>query len=114
MDKSVDSSLGYATTPPLPSSSPAPMVENMEISPLPHKGRFVSQVEITSPTPIASPASPADEDMVLDSPAPIPRQPSLEPKAESVSIYIPVKTVIRLTLLPVARSPLLVVLHSAG
>ncbi|RFN53136.1 m-phase inducer phosphatase [Fusarium flagelliforme] len=65
------------TTPPLPSSSPAPLKELMEISPLPHKTPFFTQFEITSPTPGSTPA--ADEEMVLDSPAPISRQSSLEP-----------------------------------
>jgi len=59
----------------------------MEISPLPHKTPFFTQFEITSPTPGSTPA--ADEEMVLDSPAPISRQSSLEPPkpimAESVS-----------------------------
>lgn len=53
------------------------MAENMEISPLPHKGRFAAQAEITSPTPLGSPG---DEEMVLDSPAPISRQAPLELK----------------------------------
>jgi hypothetical protein len=50
----------------------------MEVSPLPHKTPFCTQIEVTSPTPISTP----DEDMVLDSPAPITRQSrqnSLEP-----------------------------------
>ncbi|KAH7328627.1 hypothetical protein B0I35DRAFT_473310 [Stachybotrys elegans] len=69
---------GYVTTPPLPSSSPAPLTELMEVSPLPHKVPFCTQIEVTSPTPISTP----DEEMVLDSPAPITRQSrqnSLEP-----------------------------------
>ncbi|KAF9888070.1 cell division cycle- protein [Aspergillus nanangensis] len=39
------------TTPPLPSSSPAPAIEIMEMSPLPHKPPFnlVSEVEIATP-----------------------------------------------------------------
>ncbi|GAO18124.1 uncharacterized protein UV8b_02916 [Ustilaginoidea virens] len=70
------SSRHYVTTPPLPSSSPAPVVEYMELSPLPHKTPFFAQVEIQSPTPGSTPSS--DQDMVLDSPAPIPRQVSSE------------------------------------
>ncbi|KAG6210620.1 hypothetical protein E4U50_002609 [Claviceps purpurea] len=62
----------FVTTPPLPSSSPAPTVEYMDISPLPHKTPFFAQVEIQSPTPGSTPS--ADQDMCLDSPAPIIRQ----------------------------------------
>ncbi|KAK3309716.1 Rhodanese-like domain-containing protein [Chaetomium strumarium] len=42
---------GYVTTPPLPPSSSPGCAEMMEMSPLPHKGPFVTQVEIPSPTP---------------------------------------------------------------
>ncbi|KND95222.1 M-phase inducer phosphatase [Tolypocladium ophioglossoides CBS 100239] len=70
----------YVTTPPLPSSSPAPMTELMEVSPLPHKLPFNTQIEITSPTPMSTPPAndDHDDDMMLDSPAPITRQASLE------------------------------------
>lgn len=51
------------TTPPLPSSSPGPLNEMMDISPLPHKQPYFAQIE--SPTPghtpteeIAMPSSP--------------------------------------------------------
>ncbi|KAM3543271.1 hypothetical protein ARSEF1564_003801 [Beauveria bassiana] len=65
----------YVTTPPLPSSSPAAMTEYMELSPLPHKTPFSLQSESSaSPTPNAFSG---DEDMMLDSPAPISR-PSLD------------------------------------
>ncbi|KAG6007164.1 hypothetical protein E4U21_006267 [Claviceps maximensis] len=66
----------YVTTPPLPSSSPAPLVEYMDISPLPHKTPFFAQVEIKSPTPGPTPSD--NQDMVLDSPASITRQASSE------------------------------------
>ncbi|KID90093.1 mitotic inducer phosphatase cdc25, partial [Metarhizium majus ARSEF 297] len=66
----------FVTTPPLPSSSPAPVVEYMDLSPLPHKAPFFSQMEISSPTPGSIPSY--DQDMVLDSPAPISRQLSSE------------------------------------
>ncbi|KAG5952084.1 hypothetical protein E4U53_001685 [Claviceps sorghi] len=62
----------YVTTPPLPSSSPAPLVEYMDISPLPHKTPFFVKVEMESPTPGSTPSD--NQDMVLDSPAPITRQ----------------------------------------
>ncbi|KAK7424948.1 m-phase inducer phosphatase [Neonectria punicea] len=65
------------TTPPIPSSSPAPLTELMEMSPLPHKMPFFSQIDITSPTPGSTPIT--DDEMMLDSPAPISRQSSLEP-----------------------------------
>ncbi|KAK2600266.1 m-phase inducer phosphatase [Conoideocrella luteorostrata] len=67
----------FVTTPPLPSSSPAPVVEHMELSPLPHKNPFFAQVEMESPTPGSTPSD--DHDMVLDSPAPIARQAPCEP-----------------------------------
>ncbi|POR36549.1 M-phase inducer phosphatase [Tolypocladium paradoxum] len=71
----------YVTTPPLPSSSPAPMTELMEVSPLPHKLPFSTHIEMSSPTPMSTPTADDDhdDDMVLDSPAPITRQSSLEP-----------------------------------
>ncbi|KAF7559546.1 hypothetical protein G7046_g4615 [Stylonectria norvegica] len=65
------------TTPPLPSSSPAPLQEHMEMSPLPHKAPFFTNIDITSPTPGSTP-TPTDDEMMLDSPAPISRQTSLE------------------------------------
>lgn len=75
-----DRSTGYITTPPLPAtSSPAPMDDVMDISPLPQKEKepFFSSIEITSPTPIGTPA----DDMMVESPIAIPRQSSagLEP-----------------------------------
>jgi M-phase inducer tyrosine phosphatase len=78
--------LGFCTTPPLPSSSPAQLLETMEMSPLPHKAPFCNQVEITSPTPISTPSrnDEDDEEMMLDSPAPISRQPSVEPIRPSI------------------------------
>ncbi|KAM0132373.1 hypothetical protein ACHAP3_006410 [Botrytis cinerea] len=45
-----------ATTPPLPSSSPGPLNERMDISPLPHKQPYFSaQIEMASPTPAGTP-----------------------------------------------------------
>ncbi|KAJ4207953.1 m-phase inducer phosphatase [Fusarium falciforme] len=55
----------------------------MEVSPLPHKAPFFTQFEITSPTPGSTPA--ADDEMMLDSPAPISRQSSLEPPKHIVA-----------------------------
>ncbi|TGJ86748.1 hypothetical protein E0Z10_g2036 [Xylaria hypoxylon] len=54
------------TTPPLPaSSSPWPMQDAMDISPMPQKQSFCTSIEITSPTPIASPD---DDEMMAESP----------------------------------------------
>lgn len=38
------------TTPPLPSSSPGPGNDSMEISPLPHKTPFIATQTVASPT----------------------------------------------------------------
>ncbi|KAF3387473.1 M-phase inducer phosphatase [Penicillium rolfsii] len=45
------------TTPPLPPSSPAPAMDVMEMSPLPHKPAFVvtTEIEVHSPSPMCSP-----------------------------------------------------------
>ncbi|KJZ78345.1 hypothetical protein HIM_02383 [Hirsutella minnesotensis 3608] len=77
----------FVTTPPLPSSSPGPTTELMEVSPLPHKTPFCTQIELTSPIPITTPTidDDQDDDMVLDSPAPITRQGSLEPSKPIVA-----------------------------
>ncbi|KAG9257987.1 rhodanese-like domain-containing protein [Emericellopsis atlantica] len=81
---------GFCTTPPLPSSSPAPTMdtmdsmETMEMSPLPHKPPFTTQIEITSPTPLATPSH-DDDSMMLDSPPPLPRQSSVEPSKVSLT-----------------------------
>ncbi|PQE29300.1 Rhodanese-like domain-containing protein [Rutstroemia sp. NJR-2017a BBW] len=59
------------TTPPLPSSSPGPLNERMDISPLPHKQPYFSaQIEIHSPSPAGTPK----EDVDMDS---SPLRPSL-------------------------------------
>ncbi|PVH79091.1 Rhodanese-like protein [Cadophora sp. DSE1049] len=52
------------TTPPIPSSSPGPLEERMDISPLPHKQPyFAAQIEVQSPTP-----GHVNEDMMPSSP----------------------------------------------
>ncbi|KAI0176489.1 hypothetical protein GGR52DRAFT_364156 [Hypoxylon sp. FL1284] len=71
---------GYITTPPpLPTtSSPVPMDDAMDISPLPQQEKEpFSSIEITSPTPAGTPA----DDLMEDSPIPVSRQPpaGLEP-----------------------------------
>ncbi|KAG9233563.1 hypothetical protein BJ875DRAFT_485005 [Amylocarpus encephaloides] len=52
------------TTPPIPSSSPGPLDERMDISPLPHKQPFFAQIDVPSPTPGRSP----DADVMPSSP----------------------------------------------
>ncbi|CAH0049552.1 unnamed protein product [Clonostachys solani] len=72
-------SRAFSTTPPLPPSSPAHLTEIMEVSPLPHKVPFGSQKAISSPTPNYTPSdNDVDEEMMLDSPAPIARKSSSE------------------------------------
>ncbi|KAI9767467.1 MAG: cell division cycle- protein [Geoglossum simile] len=59
------------TTPPLPSSSPGPGNDSMDMSPLPHKAPFSSfRVEIDSPTPVVS-----SMDMNMDTSSPLPSSP---------------------------------------
>ncbi|KFA51080.1 hypothetical protein S40293_10262 [Stachybotrys chartarum IBT 40293] len=67
--------------PPLPSLSSSPLVELMELSPSPRKAPR-AEIEATSP---ASRSTSADENMLLDSPAPITRQASLEPPKSTIS-----------------------------
>lgn len=69
----------YKTTPPLPADS-SPGCMDMDISPLPMgKASYVTQIEVHSPTPMASPDDDDDdEDMSLDSPAPIARHSSVD------------------------------------
>lgn len=62
---------------------------DVDISPIAmQKNAYISQVEVHSPTPIASPGEDDDDDeMTLDSPAPIVRQSAaegLKPVAELV------------------------------
>lgn len=83
----------YQTTPPLPATS-SPGGMDMDISPVPmHKGAYVAQIEIHSPTPLASPDE--DEEMMLDSPAPITRRALAEGQkpAESVKMYTHIQLV---------------------
>ncbi|KAI9871187.1 MAG: cell division cycle- protein [Pleopsidium flavum] len=48
------------TTPPIPSSSPGPGNDSMDISPLPHKAPFhvMTHIEVQSPTPETTPNEP--------------------------------------------------------
>ncbi|KXG51113.1 M-phase inducer phosphatase [Penicillium griseofulvum] len=66
------------TTPPLPSSSPAPAMDVMEMSPLPHKPAFyvTTEIEIQSPTPGGSPM---ESPMVSPLPSPLQASPMESP-----------------------------------
>ncbi|OTB06596.1 hypothetical protein M426DRAFT_104706 [Hypoxylon sp. CI-4A] len=65
---------GRVTTPSPPvTSSPVPMDDMMDMSPIPHKEPFFSSFEITSPTPQGS----TDDDMMMESPIIMSRQPSV-------------------------------------
>lgn len=68
-----------ASTPPLPSSSPGPGSDSMEISPLPHKAPFVVTTCV-EPTPLITPLeeviSSVSEDMMQDSPPQPPKLPA--------------------------------------
>ncbi|KAJ5504727.1 hypothetical protein N7463_007601 [Penicillium fimorum] len=66
------------TTPPLPSSSPAPAMDVMEMSPLPHKPAFyvTAEIEIQSPTPGGSPM---ESPMVSPLPSPLQASPMESP-----------------------------------
>ncbi|KAF6233035.1 hypothetical protein HO173_008791 [Letharia columbiana] len=68
-----------ASTPPLPSSSPGPGTDSMEISPLPHKAPFVVSTHV-EPTPLTSPMEEVPlsllEDVMQDSPTEAPKQPA--------------------------------------
>src|SRR5450755_3481125 len=61
-------------TPPLPSSSPGPGSDSMDISPLPHKAPFhAADIEISSPTPeITLGITPRLEALIETSPEPQP------------------------------------------
>jgi M-phase inducer tyrosine phosphatase len=59
------------TTPPIPSSSPGPLDERMDISPLPHKQPYNAMIEIQSPTPGHTPdamVETPEEDVMPSSP----------------------------------------------
>lgn len=66
--ETVNTNLDCVTTPPLPSSSPGPLNERMDISPLPHKQPYFAQIEIQSPTPGHTPDITPDEIAMPSSP----------------------------------------------
>ncbi len=61
------------TTPPVPSSSPLPTSDSMDISPLPHKPAFSRTIEIqlqtSTPELIASDSSMLSEPQPIEPPA---------------------------------------------
>ncbi|KAH2129073.1 hypothetical protein KXW66_008715 [Aspergillus fumigatus] len=69
------------TTPPLPSSSPAPIMDTMEMSPLPHKPPFIAakEIELNPPTPGGSPI---DSPMMSAAPSPLQESPLMGPKED--------------------------------
>ncbi|PTB62934.1 Rhodanese-like protein [Trichoderma citrinoviride] len=67
----------FVATTPLPPSSPIRAPGTIESSPLPHKVTFSNVVEIASPTPTSSVFN---DSPMLDSPAPISRQPIAGPR----------------------------------
>ncbi|KAI9781848.1 MAG: cell division cycle- protein [Geoglossum umbratile] len=70
----------HTTTPPLPSSSPGPGNDSMDMSPLPHKAPFSSfRIEIDSPTPVVS-----SVEMSMDTSSPLPSSPLDGPRANTV------------------------------
>ncbi|KAJ5662710.1 hypothetical protein N7462_011636 [Penicillium macrosclerotiorum] len=66
------------TTPPLPSSSPAPAIDIMEMSPLPHKPAFIvtTEIEVHSPSPLGTPM---DSPTASNAPSPLQASPIESP-----------------------------------
>ncbi|KAK5801234.1 hypothetical protein VI817_003446 [Penicillium citrinum] len=67
------------TTPPLPESSPAPAMDIMEMSPLPHKKPayvVTTEIEVHSPSPLASPM---DSPTISAAPSPLQASPMEAP-----------------------------------
>jgi M-phase inducer tyrosine phosphatase len=72
------------TTPPLPASSPAPAMDVMDLSPLPHKPAFVvtTEFEVHSPSPYGSPMlSPLESPLPSAAPSPLQASPMEAPIA---------------------------------
>ncbi|KAL4784317.1 hypothetical protein BJX76DRAFT_327675 [Aspergillus varians] len=67
------------TTPPLPSSSPAPAMDIMDMSPLPHKAPFTSTTEIGLNSPTLE-SSPMDTSMMSNVDAFVPESPTVPHK----------------------------------
>lgn len=74
--------LDNITTPPLPSSSPAPAMDCMEISPLPHKIPFSlsTDMDLHSPTPDLSSGSGSADSSMMSIPSPLMESPLEPPK----------------------------------
>lgn len=81
LNNGIDGFADYQTTPPLPATS-SPGGMDVDMSPIAmQKNAYVAQMEVHSPTPIISPED--DDEMTLDSPAPIVPE-GLKPVAELV------------------------------
>lgn len=69
------------TTPPLPSSSPAPPMDVMEMSPLPHKPSFLVSRDTATPTaktPLSKCSPMMDSPMTSGAPSPLQDSPMLQ------------------------------------
>lgn len=79
-------------TPPA-SSSPSPLVESMEASPLPHKAPFTTIIRIQSPTPDPTPLEntmEVSESVIVDSPVETLMQPPPVPERRRAGIPRPI------------------------
>ncbi|KAJ2905375.1 tyrosine-phosphatase [Zalerion maritima] len=78
----------YVTTPPIPTSSPVPVEDFMDVSPLPHKVASCTQIEVDSPSPaLALSSQDEDSEMLIDveDPSPVVR-PLLAEQARHASV----------------------------
>ncbi|OAA67122.1 cell cycle control protein tyrosine phosphatase [Niveomyces insectorum RCEF 264] len=78
---------GFLKAPPLPvSSSPLPLDELMDMTPVPKKAAFVTEIEIPPSSPSLPSSSPGDQ-MMLESPCPGPQPAAHEPLRPSSSSF---------------------------
>ena len=66
------------TTPPLPSSSPAPPMDVMEMSPLPHKPSFIVSRDSHMKTPTVNCSPMMDSPSASGAPSPLQDSPMLQ------------------------------------
>ncbi|CAF9929489.1 cell division cycle- protein [Imshaugia aleurites] len=79
---------GGASTPPLPSSSPGPANDSMEISPLPHKAPFFVTTHV-EPTPLTSPMEEVTSTLIEDAMQESPTEPPKQPERRRPSLMRP-------------------------